>query len=211
MDDEVEEEKRYFDGLIDDEVAHLLVSEKNGELELPKIKDADGDVSLYARICSIGNVENIAGKKVVNVVICDETDCCILKLWEEKIVMIDGLKEGDVIKIIDAYTRDGYYGKEINVGKNGRIEKVEKDIACRKSNFIFMEGVVEEIEPTSVFFIGDSERFVASAIIGGRKIKVFNEKIKEIARLLNKKIEIEWACLKNGEIHLISFSKIKVK
>jgi len=211
VNDEIIDEIKHFDGLIDEEAASLLIRERKGELNLPKIEEADGDVSLYAVICSIGEVEKISGKKVVNTVICDETGCCILKLWEEKISNLEKASEGDTIKIIDAYTRDGYYGKEINVGRNGRIEKVEREMICNKNNFIFMEGIVEKIEPTRVFFIGGSERFVASAIIDGKNVKLFNEKIKEIMKAVGKKVEIEWACMKNGEIHITSFSKIKVK
>ncbi|MCD6171942.1 MAG: hypothetical protein J7J36_06005, partial [Thermoplasmata archaeon] len=168
---EISEEIKKFNGLLDYETAKMLVMEKKGLLSLPKISDAKGNVSLYAKILSIGKIRNAGSKKVLNIVIGDETGCCILALWEKN-VEERNLNEGDSIKIINGYVRDGYYGKEINVGRWGKIKKVEKEIKVKKcnSNFLNLTGILNKKYATKVYINGDEEKFFSKIVIGEKEI-----------------------------------------
>lgn len=207
---EISNEIKKFNGLLDYETAKILVMEKKGLLNLPKISDAKGNASLYAKILSMGKIRNAGNKKVLNIVIGDETGCCILTLWEENVG--GKLNEGDSIKIINGYVRDGYYGKEINVGKWGKIKKVEKKIEVKEcgQNFLNLAGVLNKKYPTVVYINGNEEKFFSKIVVDKKEIILLNERIKDMQKFKEgDKISIKWAYSKNKKIYLNDFGKIE--
>lgn len=208
--DEIAEEIERFNGLIDEETAKLLVMEKKGLLKKKKIVEIkEGTASLFAKIESIGKKR----KNFVNVVIGDETGHCIMKLWNHQMKNLIFLKEGDVIRIANAWAKKGIYGLEINVGKYGLIEKVDKKIETKlefgKKDGIFnLSGKLIKKYPTEVYFENE-EKFIRKILVDDNEIFLFDEKVKDVQNVMEgQKIALLWLYSKNGRIYATDFSKI---
>lgn len=219
-----------YGGLIDEEAAAMVVVDKLRSdffvvARISELKPSD-EVTLYARVEFIGNIRNFDGGRVVNVAISDSTGSCMLVLWDNDVELVkDGkIKEGNVIKIINGYVKEGYYGMEINVGRWGLVKtdeggadicggrRVEKLNGAEKG-IVNVEVRIREIHPTRIFFTESGERFAASIIAeddsGERKIVLWDE----MARIIQKfkegdMIRIDRAYVKNGEMQAGDISSI---
>jgi replication factor A1 len=82
-------------------------------------------VDITATVKEIGTVRefNKFGKpgKVVTAVIEDDSGSIQLTLWNEQ---IDIVKEGDTIKIENAYVKEWQGEKQLNIGRLGKLDKV---------------------------------------------------------------------------------------
>lgn len=61
-------------------------------------------------------------KRIVTVVFEDETGSIDLTLWEEE---IDAIEEGAEVQIEGAYVREWADDIQLNIGRDGNIEKIE--------------------------------------------------------------------------------------
>lgn len=59
---------------------------------------------------------------VANAIIEDETDKIKLVLWGEQTTMC---KEGEKIRVVNAYVKEWNGEKQLSIGKYGKIEKIE--------------------------------------------------------------------------------------
>lgn len=227
----IAEEIENYGGLIDEDAAAMVVVDKLRSdffsvARISELKPSD-EVTLYARVEFIGNVRNFDGGRVVNVVVSDGTGSCMLVLWDNDVDLVKSgkIKEGSMVKIINGYVKDGYYGMEINMGRWGLVKTgvKEKDIGTErrveklngaKKGIVNVEIRIKEIHPTRIFFTENGERFAASIIAedesGERKITLWDE----MARLIQKfkegdRIMIERAYVKNGEMQAGDISSIK--
>jgi len=192
-----------FDGLIDREAAEMLK-----EYDI-KIKNADGNVGLVAKVLSVGKIKKLTKSIVRNVLIGDESGCCILALWGKKAET--KIKEGDVIRIVNGYAKNGYYGKEINVWEDGEIKKMKGEIKIGKcENFRNFYGILEEKYPAEVYINGSMERILMRITVDGREIILINERIKDIKDVEKGcKLTIKWAYVKNGKIYVDDIGRIE--
>jgi len=226
----VREERKAYGYLIDDIAAAFLVVDKLGRnfFVMKKIEEIEAfmEATVYAKIEEIGEVKKSKRGKVVNSIIADETGACILVLWDAdaELVAHKKLYEGCIVKVINGYVKEGYYGLEINVGKWGAIEiksqhapemkiKRWKKLNEIKKGVANIEGRIAQINPTKIFFTGNGERFVAKIVMkdesGEREIMVWDERVKELQEIsLGEKIKILNAYVKNGIIHVGGISKI---
>ena len=205
---DIREEIEKFDGLIDEETARLLLMEKNFLIERKKIKEATGNVALDAKIESIGKGALVIG---------DESGHCILKLWGENKKILEYLREGDCIRIVNGFVREGIYGLEINVGKFGSIsiinKKIETKIDFGERNGIFcIKGKIEKKFPTKLFIENNYERFSKKIIVDGKEIYLFDEIVKDANRISDgEEIVLLWVYKRSDKIHATSFSRIILK
>gem|GEM_PF-1633965 len=198
MEEEVKKIMEEFNGLIDEETAKMLLMEKKGERNGKKIEElGEGRVWLYAVVENIASMQN-----PFLAVIGDETGHCILKIWEEG----NEVEEGNVIKIINGWAKKGMRGMEVNVGRYGKVEKVERKISpifeFGKRNGLFnLRGKISRIYPTRVY-LGKNEFFVRKIFIGGREINLINEMAKEMKRFKEgEEIVLLWLHERNGRIY----------
>lgn len=205
--DEIRKEMEKFDWLIDEETARLLILEKKNMMHNKKIAELiEGSATIYAKILSIGKKRN----RFINIVIGDESGICILRLWKK----IFWLKEGDVIKIANGWVKNGYYGKEINIGRYGNIEKINKEIKV-KINFgmngkIFnLNGKLIKKFPTKIYFYEKGEKFVRKVLLNEIEIYLYDEKAKEIEKFEEgSSLSFLFLHSKYGKIYATDFSKI---
>ncbi len=134
----VEEKVTLMNGLCDSKTAAMLVASEFGANETLKIKDfaADkGAVVFIAKVTSVGDIrefsrDNDTTGRVVNLTLADDTGSIRAALWDEAcdLVKIGDIKVGQSLKV-KGYIKQGQRGLEVNVGKGGNIEHVEKDVA----------------------------------------------------------------------------------
>lgn len=126
-----------MNGLCDLRTAAMLVASELGMNEIVKINDmtADkGNVIFIAKVTSIGDIrefsrDNNTMGRVVNLNLADETGSIRAALWDEAadLVKIGDIKTGQTIKV-KGYTKQGQRGLEVNIGRGGNVENIEKEI-----------------------------------------------------------------------------------
>ena len=84
-------------------------------------------VNLIARILTIYDVrkftKNNNERRVANIIIGDETGTTRLVIWGEKLIdRIPDMKEGDIIKIINAQSRENNSSMELHLGNKAELE-----------------------------------------------------------------------------------------
>lgn len=86
-------------------------------------------VDIRVRVITIDNVRTVTTKNgvqhsVVDVLVGDRTGTISLSLWDEQTNLIS---EGDLIDIANGYVNKFKGWLKLNIGKYGRMEKVEDD------------------------------------------------------------------------------------
>jgi replication factor A1 len=133
----VEEKVNLMNGLCDSKTAAMLVASEFGLNETVKIRDmtADrGNVVFIAKVTSVGDIrefsrDNDTTGRVVNLTLADDTGSIRAALWDEAcdLVKIGDIKVGQSLKV-KGYIKQGQRGLEVNVGKGGNIEHMEKEV-----------------------------------------------------------------------------------
>ncbi len=133
----VEDKVTLMNGLCDSKTAAMLVASEMGLNETIKIKDIAADKSnvvFIARVTAVGDIrefsrDNDTTGRVVNLTLADETGSIRAALWDEAcdLVKIGDIKMGQSLKV-KGYIKQGQRGLEVNVGKGGNIEHVEKEV-----------------------------------------------------------------------------------
>ncbi len=134
----VEEKVSTMNGLCDTKTAALLVASELGLNEIIKIKDmtADrGNVVFIAKVLSVSDIrefsrDNDTTGRVVNLMLADDTGSIKAALWDEAadLVKIGDIKAGQSLKV-KGYIKEGQRGLEVNIGRGGSIEHVDKEIS----------------------------------------------------------------------------------
>src|SRR5574337_494493 len=134
----VEEKVNMMNGLCDTKTAAMLVASEMGLNETVKIKGitaARGSVVLDAKVLSIGDIREFSRDdggvgRVVNITLADDTGTIRAALWDEAadLVKIGDIKVGQNLKV-KGYIKEGLRGHEINVGRGGNIEHIDKEVA----------------------------------------------------------------------------------
>ncbi len=133
----VEDKVTMMNGLCDSKTAAMLVASEFGLNETVKIRDMTGDkgnVVFIAKVISVGDIkeftrDNDTIGRVVNLTLADDTGSIRAALWDEAcdLVKIGDIKVGHNLKV-KGYIKQGQRGLEVNVGKGGSIEHVEKEV-----------------------------------------------------------------------------------
>ncbi|MFO7677997.1 MAG: OB-fold nucleic acid binding domain-containing protein [Thermoplasmatota archaeon] len=193
--------KRYqsYDELFDINTIALLYIDELGKNNQPLQTISDltpnSEHVIIGTITSISDIRTFTKKngktgRVQNVEIADKTGTCRLVLWDNDITSISdkNITIGSKIKIINGYTKKGYTGLEISLGKWGSLEIEEHNASDQPSiqqNQI--TGKLLSIESTRAFFKDNGDfGFVTTITIqnqtGNHHITVWDDKVKEIQK-----------------------------
>jgi replication factor A1 len=196
---EIQERYQKHEQLFDkDTVALLLIDElgKNKQV-ISKIADLkpDSDHAVVGTVTNIHELRTFTRKngtsgRVVNLDISDDTGICRLVLWDKDVDQIKNkdIKKGTKIKIINGYTKNGYSGLEINLGRWGLLETESHDTSeIKETEPDEIKGILIEKEATRAFFKDTGEfGFVTKIKIkdgqGEKHITIWDEKVKEIQK-----------------------------
>ncbi|MBU3967780.1 MAG: replication factor A [Euryarchaeota archaeon] len=134
----IEEKITFMNGLCDLKTAAMLVSSELGVNEAVKIKDMSPDrsnVVFIAKVLSVSEIrefsrDNDTTGRVVNLNLADDTGSIKAALWDEAcdLVKIGDIKPGQSLKV-KGYVKEGKGGLEVNVGRGGGIEHIDKEVS----------------------------------------------------------------------------------
>ncbi len=142
----VQKKQQEFGGLITPEGAAHVVAKEMGInlLELPETKPIKineirtnmNNLTLIGRVSQVFKPREFERQdgskgKVANIEILDKTSSIRIVLWGKDVDYVKKLKEGDVVKIRGAYSKEGLSGIECHLGRFGSIEvdpEIEMDL-----------------------------------------------------------------------------------
>ncbi len=134
----IEEKITCMNGLCDIKTAAMLVTSEIGINEAIKIKDMAierSNVVFIAKVLSISDIHEFSRGndtigRVVNLNLADETGSIKAALWDEAcdLVKIGDIKPGQTLKV-KGYVKEGHRGLEINVGRGGEIEHIDREVS----------------------------------------------------------------------------------
>ena len=210
MDNEIQKEMQRFENLIDEEAARMLVLARTGDFPLVKIRELKGGAaSLFAKIESFG----VPNPQLVTAVIGDETGFALVKLWHRNVSCATYLKEGDVIRIANAWVNIRENIKEVNVGKYGMVEKINHSVTTtisfgEKPGLFNIKGVLQKKYPTSMY-VDNIEHFTRKVIIDKKEINLLQERTRDVQSFNEgDDIIVLWLKKKNGRIYADECSRI---
>jgi replication factor A1 len=100
----------------------LEATSKAGELKIGEIKPDVRGFSVVARVMRVYPPRDYSNGKMSSLIIADGSGSIRTVLWNEKSSIADELKEGDAIKITNAYSKANLSNEpEIHVGKYGEV------------------------------------------------------------------------------------------
>ena len=90
------------------------------------LKESMGSVNVAALATQVGDEREFVRRdgtdgKVVSVLLEDDTGTVRLSLWDDDADRAQEITEGTLLVIENGYTRAGYGGIDLNVGRNGRL------------------------------------------------------------------------------------------
>ncbi len=148
------------------------LSETVGEIKLSEIKPDLSGFTTSGRILQVFKPRAYSGGTIASLIISDGKETIRTVLWNEKAEIANELKKGDVIKIINAYSKANLNEEpEIHVGKYGEIsvnqetnipslEEIEKSLITEK-NIIDLENRDRYVKISGeIVHIDDDKRLI---------------------------------------------------
>ena len=196
---EIQEHYQKYEQLFDKDTIALLIVDGLGKNKqvISKIADLkpDSDYVVAGTVTNIYDLRTFTRKngtsgRVVNLDINDETGTCRLVLWDKDVDQVKNkeIKNGTKIKIINGYTKNGYSGLEINLGRWGILEiKSNETSDIKEAGSDEINGILIEKNPTKAFFKDSGEfGFVTKIKIKSndkeKHITIWDDKVKEIQK-----------------------------
>lgn len=101
--------------------------------KLGDLEEGMRSVNVTARVYQTGEVREFTRKngsmgKVTTVLIKDDTGTARLTLWDEEVDKLSELDQGTPIVVENGYTRAGYGGVDLNVGRYGELRINPEDV-----------------------------------------------------------------------------------
>jgi len=207
----IEEKEEELSGLVSKEGAAYIVARETGlsliketkrRLKIGSIVSGLRSVDVVARIMSMFPARDFEknGKKgsVANIMLGDDTGMIRMSLWNDEIQKINGLKEGDVIKVTKGYTKVDYKNEpELRLGK-GRIEKVDEEVGLPDKKEMRKDFSVAKRSNISDFKEGSNYETRACLVQMFRRNPFFE--ICPVCRSRLKEKEGKWVCDEHKEV-----------
>ena len=138
-----------FDSLLDREILEYLIVDEMGRnkksiVPISEIKP-NQSCTIFGKV-----MEKLAREKYLSLIISDNTLSCFLNLWGRNADIGESVEIGDVLKIVNGYSRLGREGLEVNVGKWSYVEANPKDAPSIEIRPVY--GTLVEKEDTEVKF-----------------------------------------------------------
>lgn len=178
------------------------------------------DITVVGRTIAVFSPKTFEGKrsgKVASLLIADKSGILRVVLWNSKTSLVESgvIKVGQVIRFLHGYTRENRGGKvELHIGEKGDVEISPKDVDAkdysnirtvttkigeitqtRNNKRVNVAGTVKELFAASDFQRQDSSsgrvmRFVLADETGEISVVVWNEKVDEIERTLQRGVRL---------------------
>lgn len=226
---EIQMREDEYDHLFDEQtLATLIVDElgRNTEGHV-KINDLHPGIecTVTGMITSIAEPKTFQRKnggsgKLGKCILTDETGSVPLILWNEDVGYIEKqtIKQNTMVTIINGYTKKGYNGLEVNVGRWSKLEISDETHTPKSLNNETMHaseeitGTIQDIQPTTIFFKDDgTEGFLTKITLntqkGSQNLMIWDKQVKHIQQYKKgEKINIKHIDYRlhngNTEIHV---------
>ena len=104
------------------------------------LNETMGSVNVAAQATQVGEEREFVRRdgtegKVVSVLLEDDTGTVRLSLWDDDVDRAKEIESGSIIVVENGYTRSGYGGIDLNVGRNGRIHINPEDFEMEIPEF----------------------------------------------------------------------------
>jgi len=232
--EEIIKRKKTYDDLFTDElIAYIIIDELGrNQQKTILIKDIHpgmectikGTISELSEIKTFTRKNNSTGK-LRKCIITDESGSIPVILWNDDVNLIDSshLTDKSMITIINGYTKKGYQGMELNVGRWSQVTIEQNNHTTNHQNHkkeqLTINGTIKEIQPTNIFFRDDgSEGFITKITIendqGSQQLILWDDQVKAIQQYkIGDSINITNISYRytngNQEIHVNGSSEIK--
>lgn len=138
-----------FDSLLDREILEYLIVDEMGRnkkfiVPISEIKP-NQSCTIFGKV-----MEKLAREKYLSLIISDNTLSCFLNLWGRNADIGESVEIGDVLKVVNGYSKLGKGGLEVNVGKWSYVEANPKDAPSIEIRPVY--GTLVEKEDTEVKF-----------------------------------------------------------
>ncbi|MDD5779334.1 MAG: OB-fold nucleic acid binding domain-containing protein, partial [Candidatus Thermoplasmatota archaeon] len=231
FEERIRAEVEAYGGLIDPATAALVVVDKTkphffSSTTVGDLKP-DTDATLYVAVDYVGDTRVFDRGRVVNIVVGDATGRCVLVLWDANVGLAENSRmvPGQVLKVINGYVKNGYYGLEVNVGRWGvvdpapphppRIEPSTSTVPLLRAarGIVDVEATVREIAPTRVYLTDKGESFAAvvraADSSGQRSITLWNHLARDIQGYApGDRLRFRRLYVKDGELHAGDISSL---
>lgn len=232
FEERIQEEIEAYGSLIDEAVAALIVVDKIkphffSSTTIHALQPGT-DATLYVAVDYVGAIRTFDRGRVVNIVVGDATGRCVLVLWDAQVSLAEHsrMMPGQVLKIINGYVKEGYYGLEINVGRWGLVDPAPPQPPPIKQvrrllplchahwGIVDVEATIRKIEPTRVYFTDKGESFVAVVRAaddsGERSITLWNHLARDIQDYVpGDRLRFQRLYVKDGELHAGDISTLR--
>lgn len=142
VDKKIEDKVLELSGLVSEEGAAYIVAKEEGldllgkrdkSLKIKNVIPKMRSVEILGKIIDISDVREFEKAdrkgKVQNITIGDETGKIRVVFWNDKVELSESLKEGNVVRIKQGYTKANSFGiPEIHMGAGSDLEIEDKDI-----------------------------------------------------------------------------------
>jgi replication factor A1 len=145
------------------------------ETKIADLEDRMFDVTIKGEIQRVFNLSTFTRKsdgtegKVLSVIVADDSGSTRLVFWDKHAEEMQSTKEGEVIKILGAYTKTGRYGDvEVHASKSSQIERDLKEKIETVTSDSFPSG-----EPLGKIKVSELSIEMRDVDIEGRVAKIF--------------------------------------
>ena len=135
IDSKIEKKMEQLSGLISREgAAHIIANEMgvklldagpSGAMQIKSIMPGMKSVETVGKVQQVYEVRNFNSKgregKVGSFLMGDETGNIRVVLWNDQVTNMQSLKEGHVVKLIDAYSKDNNGRKELHINDRSKF------------------------------------------------------------------------------------------
>jgi len=196
-------------GLISREgAAHLIANELGikifediGEIKINKIINGMRSIDVCGKVIINYGVREYKTEKragrVGSFLIGDETARIRVSVWDEIVINNLGeLKEGDVIKIKNAYSRENNGWIELHLGNRGGVEINPKGVVIEKVAEPISLKVFKEIKD-----LNENDRNIG---LKGTIVQLFEPRFYEVCEICGKRIHLEngnFKCLEHNIVN----------
>jgi replication factor A1 len=170
-----------------------------------------GNVDIEGKVVTAYDVKTFTRKdgtegKLKNVILADQTSKIRVTFWGEDVDTVTDIEEGDVIRILHGYVKEGYRGGlEFQVGRNGEIVLNPKDSDLKQMDLtdVSFETVTTKASRVLIGEIDETSEGKNVEICGIIVDMGQNRVYYEACPTCNKKLELvdgKYTCKSCGQV-----------
>ncbi|MAG08488.1 hypothetical protein CMO89_03375, partial [Candidatus Woesearchaeota archaeon] len=111
--------------IVANELGIKVIEQVSGKLQIKNILPGMRSVETVGKVTQKFDIHEFQKEdrkgKLGSMIIGDETGTIRIVLWQEQADKLASIKEGDIVKLVDGYSKDNQGRKEVHIGDRGNI------------------------------------------------------------------------------------------